>query len=332
MHTSPHWPRSAARLAAFVSAAALGFLLGACGGGGGGGEAVVSTPAAASATADGPVPAVSAALSVNPARRVGDLTWNVAAGSASLLLDDLTEGTPFAATAGTGDPRALELAFLRYLVPEALLPMAHLEVVGAEALAVGVDAAGPFLGLTVWNGQPLVNGGVRAEASIDYPYAEGRTVRYAWSFALPADFADDRGANRWWLLADWHDQPDPRLGQTWAGYPSRSPPVALGYGVGPDGSDLIALTYGAPSPVTVGLAGFSRGQWHRLRADIKWSRGPDGRVDIYLDGDTTPVLSARGPNMHNAYQHYLKLGGYRQPDIPGRARVFVRDLAISTLD
>jgi len=38
-----------------------------------------------------------------------------------------------------------------------------------------------------------------------------------------------------------------------------------------------------------------------------------------------------GPNMHNGYQHYLKLGMYRHPAIATENRLDIRDVSIEQL-
>lgn len=245
----------------------------------------------------------------------------------ALVVNDPADKTALAVTAtATSDPRSLELAYLRNAVPDALLPYAHLEVPALANLGAMSDSAGGFLGFRTYAGQAIVNGGVRAESSVDFPFREGDTVRYSWRFGITANFASDP-ANRWWLFGDLHDQPDPTLGQTWSDYQPHSPSIGLGYGR-LDGKDQLALLYGAPNPTTRGLVPFSRGVWHRVALQITWSQGANGRVALFLDDATKPVLQASGPNMYNAYQHYLKLGSYRDPAIQGDAWVYVRDVKI----
>jgi Polysaccharide lyase len=71
-------------------------------------------------------------------------------------------------------------------------------------------------------GQAKKNNGIRAEISVDYPYKVGDVVRHAWKMRLPDDFKADDPQNRWWVMGQWHDQPDRTLGETWAGFPGRS--------------------------------------------------------------------------------------------------------------
>jgi hypothetical protein len=248
----------------------------------------------------------------------------------SILLTSTDSSHPVASTDPVGS-RALEVSYLNSVVPSDLMGYSHLEVAAAADLQSMSDGSGPFLGLRTYQVQPLVNSGVRAEVSVDYPFVQGQTVRYSWRFGITPDFVSDSPNNRWWLFGDWHDQPDPSLGQTWATYVAHSPSVGLGYGQ-IDGQDYLSLLYGAPNPATVaGLIPFSRGVWHTLVAEITWSQGADGHIALYLDGSATPVQQASGANMYNNYQHYMKLGTYRDPDIVGDTWVYVRDVKIETV-
>lgn len=227
--------------------------------------------------------------------------------------------------------RALELSYLRAAVAPDLLDYAHLEVAAVSSLQGLTDGSGSFLGLRTYQGQPLVNNGVRAELSVDYPWTEGQTIRYSWRFGIAGDFKSDGPNNRWWLFGDWHDQPNPNRGETWNGFPAHSPSIGFGYGQ-INGQDYLALLYGTPNPTTVGLIPFSRAMWHTMVVDITWSRGASGRVTVYLDGSSKPVIQATGANMYNDYQHYLKLGTYREPNIAGDTWVYVRDVSIQRID
>lgn len=229
------------------------------------------------------------------------------------------------------DLRQLELSYLRSAVAANLLDYATIEIPAIENIRQDRDEAGPFLALRTYYRQPLKNGGVRAEISIDYPYRDGDRVRYAWRMKLPVDFTADGGGNRWWLMAQWHDQPNRNRGETWANYPGNSPPVGLGYGRTAEGQDLLSLFYGAPDSKPAGLIPIPRGIWVRLAVEIEWSTGSSGRVQVFVNGATVPVREARGRNMHNDFQHYMKVGGYRHPDIRGDASIQIADIEVRTL-
>ncbi|CAN5301965.1 polysaccharide lyase [soil metagenome] len=222
------------------------------------------------------------------------------------------------------------MTYLRSAVSADLLPFATIEIPAIENIRQGSDGRGAHLELRTFKGQTLKNGGVRAEISIDYPFREGETLRYSWRMMLPRDFASDAPANRWWIVAQWHDQPDRSKGQTWDGFPGHSPSVGLGYGQ-IEGQDSLSLLYGAPDPLPGGLIPISRGVWHDISVEIIWSLGPSGRVKVFMDGGKTPVREASGRNMYNAFQHYMKLGMYRHPDIRGDAWIYISDVSIQRL-
>jgi hypothetical protein len=60
--------------------------------------------------------------------------------------------------------------------------------------------------------------------------------------------------------------------------------------------------------------------------------GAEGKVAVFLDGSKEAVVTGTGPNMHNGYQHYLKLGMYRHPEIATENRVAIRDVSIEKLN
>ena len=224
--------------------------------------------------------------------------------------------------------RELELSYLRPVVAADLLDYALIEVPALDNVKLVPDGGDGYLGLRTYGGQPLKNNGVRAEISIDYPYHEGDTLTYSWKLMLPDNFPSDAPQNRWWVFADWHDQPNRDRGETWDNFPRRSAPIILGYGQ-IDGRDLLSLSYGSPDPKPVGLIPFTRGRWHDISVQITFSRGPGGRAAVYLDHAATPVQQASGPNMHNDFQHYLKVGTYRDPDIRGDAWVYLDAITIT---
>jgi hypothetical protein len=238
----------------------------------------------------------------------------------------------FAALCGPAkaDSRQDELVYLRTILPDTLLQYAHLEVGSSNAVAVLGKGANTYLGLHIISGQNKVNNGIRAEVSLDYPYQQGQTVRYSWQFMLPSDFASDAPTNRWWLIGQWHDQPDKAKGETWNGFPSRSPPVAIGLAE-LDGHLVIGLSYGPTKPRNLGSLTVERGKWHSITVVIRWSRSSDGKASVYLDDLTKPALTADGPNMHNDVQHYLKLGMYRHPAINTDNWIYIDDVRISTV-
>lgn len=228
------------------------------------------------------------------------------------------------------DPKAreIELSFLRCLMPESLLEFSHVEVPAAENIAILGEGAEQHLGLHIFPAQKKLHGGIRAEISVDFPHQSGDTIRYAWRFMVPEGFTSDAPRNRWWLIGQWHDQPDKTRNESWEKFPSNSPPVLISLGE-IDGKLGLGLAYGPKQDQKHGPIFIKPGKWHQLTVDIHWSQKSDGKATIYLDDLTKPTATFTGPNMHNAYQHYLKFGMYRHPEIATDNWIYIDDLTIA---
>ena len=226
-----------------------------------------------------------------------------------------------------------ERDYLRCVLPDSLIEMAHLEVASQQSVTILGDGQSQHLGLHVFRGQPKVSGGIRAEVSVDYPFQQGDVIRYSWRFMIPADFVSDAPRNRWWVIGQWHDQPNVTLGEDRDNFESRSPPVLLGLGE-LNGSLAIALNYGPThgdhKQRSFGPVFLERGKWHRITTEIRWSEESEGEVRVFLNEKVDPVMSATGPNMNNDYQHYLKLGMYRHPEIATDNWIYIDNINISS--
>lgn len=228
-----------------------------------------------------------------------------------------------------------ELVFLRSMLPDSLLEYGHLDIASPKSVAVIGEGQKKHLGLHVFPGQSKLHGGIRAEISVGYPFQQGETIRYSWRFMLPKDFISDAPQNRWWVIGQWHDQPNKKLGETWENFASSSPPVLLGLGE-LEGRPAIGLTYGPTNDKhdklksrAIGSIFLERGKWHSITVVIHWSQGLDGKALVFLDDLSKPALTAVGPNMNNDYQHYWKLGMYRHPEIATDNWIYLDDLEIS---
>ncbi len=240
-----------------------------------------------------------------------------------LRLSALVHSCCFAQTAGENDYLGA------VLVPE-LIRCAGVEVPSQENIHTRSDSTGRYLEFRLVPGQAKKNNGIRAEISVDYRYNVGDVVRYKWKMRLPEDFKADDPQNRWWVMGQWHDQPDRTKGETWQGFPAHSPPVSFNYGRR-DGKDFLSLMVGSPRMKSVGLLPITRGAWHSIDVIIKWSQGSDGKVAVFFDGAKAPTVSGAGPNMHNGFHHYLKLGMYRHPEIATENRLDIRGVSIEKL-
>ena len=224
--------------------------------------------------------------------------------------------------------REKELSYLRCVMPESLLEFAHVEVSAIENITIIGEGAGKHLGLHILPGQTKKNSGIRAEISINYPFQAGDTVRYAWRFMIPEGFQSDAPKNRWWIIGQWHDQPNKDRGESWDGFPPRSPPVLLGLGE-LENKLLTAVSYNLQQSQKSAPAVIVPGKWHSVAMEIHWSQKADGGATFYFDDMIRPAAVLDGPNMHNDYQHYLKLGMYRHPDIATGNSIYLDDITIT---
>ncbi|HCJ7316171.1 TPA: heparin lyase I family protein [Vibrio cholerae] len=172
--------------------------------------------------------------------------------------------------------------------------------------------------------QRKIFSGVRSELSINYPFKIGDRVSYSFDIMIPDDFISDND-NRWYILAQWHDQPNPNLGESWSNFPARSPIVYL-YTEKLNGTFGIGVAYGKnrfwfPSDYN---------KWYTLSFDFLWSDAEVGVLKFTLNNTTQTTF--HGKNMHNGYQHYLKIGMYRHPDIKVNNNVYFKELSIKHVD
>ena len=230
------------------------------------------------------------------------------------------------------ESREIDRKYLPTVLSDALLKYAHLEVASETNVVVVTNGSERCLGLRISPGQAKIHEGMRAEMSVNYPFNLGETVHYAWRFMLPKDFICDAPLNRWWLIGQWHDQPNEKRGESWNSFPSHSPPVALEIEE-LNGRLGVNLAYG-PNDANqhqrhFGPIFLERGKWYSIVVSIHWSRGADGKVAVFLDGNPDAALTGEGPNMNNDFQHYLKLGMYRHPDIRTDNWIFIDRIEIS---
>lgn len=205
-----------------------------------------------------------------------------------------------------------------------LRPLLNLEIPSCANIRLGADHA-----IFVLNEEnQRLHNGIRSEIGIDFPFQEGDVIEYRWSVLLPSAGTPGGGADQWWLIAQWHDQPDPRLGETWDNFKAESPPVAVFVerrnGIAGIGLNSLRGQKGQWAPVPLDT-------WMDVRVMIHWSRGIDGYVRLTVDGRPEISLSAMGRNMLNGYQHYFKAGQYRAPSIKQYSAVYLKNIRFRKL-
>ncbi len=139
---------------------------------------------------------------------------------------------------------------------------------------------------------------------------------------IPPGFPSDAPKNRWCLIGQWHDQPDPTKGETWDGFPSRSPTVLIGIGELDGKPASGSNTRRSLEEVRSRLS--PTREMAFLSAVIRWSQQDDGQATIYFDEIAEPIAVLQGPNLHNGYQHFLKLASIAIP----KSRPTTRSISI----
>ncbi|MFZ6750071.1 heparin lyase I family protein [Undibacterium sp. Ren11W] len=211
------------------------------------------------------------------------------------------------------------------------------KMLGAPDLAgaLSVEAAscndlllGEGVGFRLSNETSQVYGGTRSEVAVDFPFLEGEIIRYTWEMKIPTDLKGDEPLNRWWLLSQWHDQPDRRINEKWDGFPVRSPPVAI----------FMEIHNGSPG-IGVIMNGRDKRSWHKVALGVwlkvsmtlHWSTKDDGEAEFHIAGYPEFDLKVKGGNMHNSYQHYLKFGQYRHSKIKTDSIIYFKKLSIEKI-
>lgn len=209
-------------------------------------------------------------------------------------------------------------------IDRALIPLLNLEIPSCS----NIQLADSYASFVLNEENEKLHNGIRSEISINYPFAEGDTVEYRWSIMVPSKDAPGSDEHRWWVIAQWHDQPDPRLGETWANFKGQSPPVAIyienrngSVGIGLEGILGKKITW-TPVPTDV---------WLDLRVIVHWSTSDNGSVNLSVDGHPEFDFVSVGRNMLNSYQHYFKAGQYRDSTIRKYSVINIKSLRFRKL-
>ena len=203
----------------------------------------------------------------------------------------------------------------------------------------------------------IVTGGNRAELTFHQNAIEGDVTWYEYSFFIPNDYQDVvlndiTGLVNWQVLGQWHQQPVFSEGEDWDSYTGKkaSPPIAIYYnyfdttdinyqntlqdpltstvfGFGPNWNNVstISIFYGEGS---IAIGEINKGEWIRLKFNIKWSENNDGFIQVWKNGTEFTDGKVFGANMLNKASHYFKFGLYRNPTIPFTNNVYYDDINI----
>ncbi len=207
---------------------------------------------------------------------------------------------------------------------EDLIPMMGLEIPSCANVIFNQDG----LGFVLNEFNLKLHNGIRSEISVNYPYSEGDTVEYIWLAMFPSSAPPGGRSDQWWSIAQWHDQPDLRIGETWANFKVNSPPLAIfvenrngALGIGLNGLKGRRVNW-RPVPLDV---------WLEMRVTVRWSTKDDGYARLRVLGSDELDMITLGRNMLNSYQHYFKLGQYRAPTVKNLSVVYYKDLKFKNL-
>lgn len=190
----------------------------------------------------------------------------------------------------------------------------------------------------------VVNNGTRAELAWDPGDREGHQAHFLFSERLESsswpDFdrlEDSQGRPTWQIVAQFHDQPDCLLGESWDSFKGNSPPLMVQYFwlsrqdpkvVEAFSSGRAAQVVGLTDAVLerpllgllVGLelravVPIEKGRWVDQRLDVTWGLGANGVVRWSVNDQV--IVRYEGRNMNNAAPHSFKAGLYRNPELAG---------------
>lgn len=217
-------------------------------------------------------------------------------------------------------------SYLSYIMEKGLYQYSEFEISNHESIVKHNDDT-KYLEFKLFRNQDKVNGGIRSEVSIDYPFQSGNTIEYSYEFLMPEGKFLSDSKNRWWIVgSQFHDQPNRRKNEKWGNFPKHSPSINFSYGFS-DNQHLLHLMYGLKNQ-HVGTLNIKENQWYNIKMAIKWSTKADGKIDVFINNSPKPSISATGANMYNDYQHYWKIGMYRHSNIKTNASLFIRNIQI----
>lgn len=174
------------------------------------------------------------------------------------------------------------------------------------------------------NSLEKIYNGYRSEVTVNYPYKIGDTVEYKFEIKMPSNFTAGKDKRKWIILAQWHDQPNKALGETWNKFPARSPPVSL-QAREDNGKLLLFIDYPGNKSFFFSIP---YDEWVSMSFLFNWSPANLGSLK-FQTGNIGYIFD--GKNMWNNYHHYLKFGIYRSPTVTHDLNLFFRKISINTL-
>jgi len=165
----------------------------------------------------------------------------------------------------------------------------------------------------------------RSEIQLKGTAQEGTEIYYSWKLKIDSSYEE---SNDWQVIGQFHDQPDPAIGETWATYPAHSPSLAYNYRQG----QLIIAVYSweTNKVMEIAIVPLSKNTWHTIITHVYWSVENKGFIEASLDG--IAIKAANGEsrytarNCFNKAGNYLKIGLYRDKNITTLGTVYYDDV------
>jgi Polysaccharide lyase len=141
--------------------------------------------------------------------------------------------------------------------------------------------------------------------------SEGREQWWTHALLFPDDYAAPLATHSdtwpWGVVFDFHQTGSEGQANFEIDVVGKPPGLQFSISAGP------SVSSGAPGSPTrhFPIGPLARNHWYQFVYHIRWSSGPDGSFDAWVDG--ARVLNYRGPTLYAGQGCYLKLANYHTP-------------------
>ena len=160
----------------------------------------------------------------------------------------------------------------------------------------------------------------RSEIQLKSTAHEGEEIYYSWFFKIDESYTE---SDEWQVIGQFHDQPDPAIGETWSNYPANPPPLSYKYS---NGHFIIAVySFEINSVMHIASVPITKGEWHQIKSRIFWSTDENGFMEFWLNGnqiEVSGITRYTAKNCFNKAGNYLKIGLYRSKNIDSAGIVY----------
>lgn len=176
------------------------------------------------------------------------------------------------------------------------------------------------------------SGSMTARSEIQLPNsgAIDTLMTYGWDFKIDGEYVE---SDDWQIIAQFHDQPDASIGESWSAYPKHSPPLAVKYR---QGKIIVAVySWETKSVMDVAAMAIEKDAWNALLLKVYWSVAEEGSIEAWLNGKKLTAEDGqtvyRGRNCFNKACNYMKIGLYRSNEIMTKGIVYFDNIKSNLL-